>query len=250
MSLARAFTKRTKRPSHDLGRSGTVRDKISGPVGLVSTTNMLAYNAPDIRSTSASSSESPRRVSNESASSRGTSQSSNSHGGFLSSPNTTSPELSPIMPEPNHLSTYFAVPGSKMMNDTPVPAVPAIPTRALSHNKKSSQDLRSKPSRSRMAPPPTSISHSHHSTASTSSSRSHDHPSHPFSNELAQVNEVAEGFGLQNSVWDEEEQLLRTKGLFKFSVEDYLLEIEGVYGSGPYGSSSPYSAPTQTSAWI
>lgn len=54
--------------------------------------------------------------------------------------------------------------------------------------------------------------------------------SHPFGKELEQVNEVAEDFGVSDSVLDEEEQLLRRKGLKKFAAGDYMLEIEGLYG--------------------
>jgi len=54
--------------------------------------------------------------------------------------------------------------------------------------------------------------------------------SHPFGKELEQVNEVAEDFGVSDSVLDEEEQLLRRKGLKKFGVVDYMMEIEDLYG--------------------
>jgi hypothetical protein len=53
---------------------------------------------------------------------------------------------------------------------------------------------------------------------------------HPFSKELEQVNEVAEEFGGLNLL-DDEERILYDKGLKKFSVEDYLVEVEELYGS-------------------
>lgn len=52
---------------------------------------------------------------------------------------------------------------------------------------------------------------------------------HPFGKELAQVNEVAEEFGAA-AFLEEEEQELRSQGLMKFSVNDYLDEISGLYG--------------------
>lgn len=52
---------------------------------------------------------------------------------------------------------------------------------------------------------------------------------HPFSRELDKVNEVAEDFG-GLPVLDEEEQILLSKGLKKFSAEEYLMEIEDLYG--------------------
>jgi len=53
---------------------------------------------------------------------------------------------------------------------------------------------------------------------------------HPFGKELAQVNEVAEEFGAVASVLDEEEELLLSKGLYKFGVDDYINEIQALYG--------------------
>jgi hypothetical protein len=51
---------------------------------------------------------------------------------------------------------------------------------------------------------------------------------HPFGNELAQVTELVEEYGVQSrmQVIDEEEQELISKGLFKFDAEDYMHEIE------------------------
>jgi len=55
-------------------------------------------------------------------------------------------------------------------------------------------------------------------------------PGHPFRKELAQVNEVAEEFGLVSANLVQEEQDLVSRGLQKFTVEDYLDEIQGMYG--------------------
>lgn len=54
-------------------------------------------------------------------------------------------------------------------------------------------------------------------------------PTHPFGNELAQVNEVAEEFGGSSALLDEEEEEMRTKGLKKFNAEDYVSEILGLW---------------------
>jgi hypothetical protein len=69
-------------------------------------------------------------------------------------------------------------------------------------------------------------------------------PNHPFGNELAQVNEVAEEFGGAGALYDEEEQEMRMKGLMKFAAEDYVNEILGLCG-GVYegrlgGMASPW----------
>ena len=48
--------------------------------------------------------------------------------------------------------------------------------------------------------------------------------------ELAQVNEVAEEFGLVSTNLIKEEQDLISRGLRKFGVQEYLEEIQGLYG--------------------
>lgn len=70
---------------------------------------------------------------------------------------------------------------------------------------------------------------------------------HPFGPELAQVTELAEEIGANESTMsDEEEQYLIDNGLCKFSVDDYLDEIQGYFGAGALGNPySPFSA-----AWI
>jgi hypothetical protein len=105
---------------------------------------------------------------------------------------------------------------------------PIIPKRALSHTKRSHQELARKRSVSRMSPPPLNAPRS---TPAIRASQDFFQPEpHPFSKELEQVNEVAEEFGGLNLL-DDEERILYDKGLKKFSVEDYLVEIEDLYGS-------------------
>lgn len=68
--------------------------------------------------------------------------------------------------------------------------------------------------------------------------------SHPFGNELAQVSELAEEYGLtpqKMQVIDAEEQELLTRGLFKFRAEDYMSEIQGLFQSA-FGESRPAMA--------
>lgn len=59
-------------------------------------------------------------------------------------------------------------------------------------------------------------------------------PDHPFGKELAKVNEIAEEFGATSGLMEEEEQEILSKGLHKFSVEDYINEIAGLYGGGVF----------------
>jgi hypothetical protein len=68
-------------------------------------------------------------------------------------------------------------------------------------------------------------------------------PSHPFVKELAQVNEVAEEFGLVSASLIKEEQDLISRGLRKFGVEDYVGEILGHNGGVYEGKIGPMANP-------
>jgi hypothetical protein len=68
-------------------------------------------------------------------------------------------------------------------------------------------------------------------------------PNHPFGKELAQVNEVAEEFGLVSTNFVKEEQDLISRGLKKFGVQDYLDEIQGLYGGVFEGKLGPMANP-------
>ncbi|PYH99973.1 hypothetical protein BO71DRAFT_86784 [Aspergillus ellipticus CBS 707.79] len=234
MALARAFTKRSKRPevsgpipyreAHPKFSSGTInRDKISAPVELLSTTNMLAYNAPDIHSTTSSSTSSLQSPDDSELSFTQRS---------FGSPLTT-PDDSPI--DPNPLPSYFpkrsatvtSHPRSSTSTSSSAEA-PLVPKRALSHTKRSHQELARQRSLSRLSPPPLNSMRS--SPAIRQTQESYRPEPHPFSKELEQVNEVVEEFG-GTRVLDEDELILRDKGLRKFTVDDYLVEIEDLYGS-------------------
>ncbi|KXJ95940.1 hypothetical protein Micbo1qcDRAFT_29982 [Microdochium bolleyi] len=269
MSLARAFTtRRGKQPSVDMGfipqrsntsargRTDSIRNKISAPMGLTHTTNMLAYNAPDLYPKSA-----------------GSTTSSRSDDESDTATNASSPPTSPDVgttpdraesPEPNHLSCYFTAPGQKAFPST-APA-PAIPKRAPSHTKKASMDnlaghvstrLSNQSSNSASTKSSSVVSRSASiSTTSTSASalspalkspapsapptpshsvrrRTAERPelTHPFGQELAQVSEIAEEFGIREKIQitDEEEKELSAKGLFKFQAEDYINEVQSIF---------------------
>ncbi|KAK2807541.1 hypothetical protein FQN50_005409 [Emmonsiellopsis sp. PD_5] len=253
MSLSRAFTKRQKpivvsspmpfREGQQKFASGTIkRNKISAPVELLSTTNLLAYNAPDLQKSSPNlkkSSVSPANSSSSSFRSAEDSDVTNSSRGSstpVTSPDMSSGEASPIAPEPNHLSSYFdPVKRSNTHHHSRSSASssthsPLLPQRSLSHTKKSHQELARQRSNSKTTPPPTSLSHSHTPRLSQERIKPiQESTPHPFGKELEQVNEVAEEFGGIQSVFAEEEQMLVKKGLRKFAVEDYILEIEDLY---------------------
>ena len=83
---------------------------------------------------------------------------------------------------------------------------------------------------SRMSPPPTAITGANVVRNSADMFSSAVDHSHPFGQELAQVSEVAEEFGAA-AILDQEEREMMDKGLQKFGVEDYMTEIEAMFGS-------------------
>ncbi|KAK2004130.1 hypothetical protein LX36DRAFT_10584 [Colletotrichum falcatum] len=297
-SLSRAFTTRRVKNSIDLSdasrgkersnilqRSKTtkaqpiIRHKISAPMELVHTTNMLSYNAPDIR---------PRAGTDTSSNSsrKSTDEDSESSKSAASSP-PTSPDVAPyeLTKEPNHLSCYFVAPGVPM-NKPKSPEVPTIPNRAPTHTKQASYDsvarqrslsLMSKASdktvsskasmtfSSRASSGSSAASTmSHHSISPTmktplppmpSPAFQHQSPrqervaeSHPFGRELAQVTEIAEEFGIKDDVMYEEERLLRAEGLYKFAADDYLSEVQSLFPNFFTDSHAPQR--TMATAWI
>ena len=181
MSLARAFTKRREKrvtdaaslnsfsvPQTPIRSSPSVRDsvrminrtQISAPVALLSTTNMLSYNAPDIavyraqkkaetvRQVSSSSSSTHSSNGDESDRSSISNQTKDSLLTDNSSVDYSPTERSPS-PSENHLSRYFpntkTVRRSVSANDmvqreststTSTSESPAIPQRAPSHSKR------------------------------------------------------------------------------------------------------------------
>ncbi|KAG4414986.1 hypothetical protein IFR04_011860 [Cadophora malorum] len=240
MSLSRAFTtrrnakmddaalKRNLTTKHSFG-SSLRQIKISAPVELLSTTNMLSYNAPDLYpSSGASRSSQSGDESDRSPSNRSTP---------MTSPDNSSVESSP---KPNHLSCYFGT-SKSIASDTDAPL---IPKRSPSHTKKLSVER----SASRMS----ASRKGSMSTARSSINMFAANPDvveqHPFGNELAQVSELAEDFGISKerlAVVDEEEQELVSRGLFKFRAEDYMSEIQGLFMS-TFGD----SRPAMSSMWI
>lgn len=226
---------------------GTIkRDMISLPTELISTTNVQALTAPDIRSVSASSSGSSVSSSNDS-------DFSTIDRSFLSQTNTDdssvdgSSPATPITPAMESSRPFFdaknPIPSPVVITSESIPAVPAVPQRAPSHSKNVHVRLSHKKSTQRMSPPPTNLDKpAIRSTAKIFSISLN--PSHPFGKELAKVNEVAEEFGVASTLMDEEEQEILSKGLYKFSVEDYINEIVGLYGgSGFDGKLRPMANP-------
>lgn len=197
-SISRAFTTRRNKLSIDQKngadgipqRSNTtkaqmggnsIRSKISAPVQLIHTTNMLSYEAPDLfPKKSASPLASPR---SDDESDTNTNRSSASTP--PTSPDTPFPEKRTDSPEPNHLSCYFMPPNQAMgsapsTGETPAPL---IPKRAPSHTKKNYDSLgrnrsisRASDLSTRTASTKASFTFSRSSSASTSASTTSSHP--------------------------------------------------------------------------
>lgn len=228
MSLARAFTKRMKRGDDSglsrLGRGNTVkntpaiRPQISSPIEFLSTTNVHALNAPDIRKVSDSSSNS-----SSAGSVVDSDFSSMFDRSFLTNGDNDSTPSTPITP-PQESKGFFEATIESM------PEAPKIPQRAPSHSKKAHVELSRKRSMQRLSPPPTSLNRSSSVRDTTRIEEEINMEPHPFGAELAKVNEVAEEFRGSTILLDEEEQFMASQGLCKFGVMDYLEEIAGLYG--------------------
>ncbi|KAF1975874.1 hypothetical protein BU23DRAFT_69562 [Bimuria novae-zelandiae CBS 107.79] len=287
MSIARSFTKRMKRPTNDVpaspalppARSQSVRSpglaidrsKISAPVALVSTTNMLSYNAPDIVPVKTPS---PSSISTHSADDSDHSLSTRSRASSHASRDTltdaSSVGSSPTSPTPNHLSGYFAAANPHIRKSASSgnirksasfsnlqqlkeqveeePAVPAIPERALSHSKRAHERLAQKRSLQNMSRGhSTRSSREHRASVDMFNSATIKEEAHPFGKELEQLNEVAEEFG--NAVHEAELEAdldaMRKRNLAAFCAADYLAEIQPLFAMRFGGVPQP--APM---AWI
>ena len=271
MSLARGFTKRMKRPeapntspsSPPLNRTvknaslQIDRAKISAPVALVSTTNMLSYNAPDIvplqkvpsEASAHSADDSDHSVSTRSRASSQASRDTLTDASSVSS-------SSPTSPAPNHLSGYFAAANKNLRKSassgqlqqlkesreewSAMPQVPAIPERALSHSKRAHERLAQKRSLQHLP--------RHEKRASVDMFRDAiQEEKHPFGKELEQLSEVVEEFNgvVRDAEMEADLALIRERNLAIFCAADYLAEIQPLFSSR-FNS----HRPTAPLAWI
>ncbi|RMZ80249.1 hypothetical protein DV738_g2752, partial [Chaetothyriales sp. CBS 135597] len=244
MSLARALTKRIRREEPAVTTSangqiryapGTIRrEMISAPTELLSTTNVQALTAPDIN---------PRSVSAKSSSSSVGSSVDSTFStidrGFLNSTDDSSIDIpspsSPLTPLSEHNKEFFnmkPIPAPGLLSGEPTLSSPAVPMRSPSHSKQAHVEMSRNKSVLRRTPPPESIDNLVvRNSTEMFGPTSQDHP---FGRELAKVNEVAEDFGAIAAILEEEEQELATKGLYKFSVDDYINEIMDLYHGGVF----------------
>lgn len=268
MSLARAMTRRMRRaeiPSSPPARASSMRDsnqridrnRISSPVALLSTTNMLSYNAPDIATMRHASSSSSSTLSHSSAEESDHTLSSNRSRETLT--DASSVDSSPTSPEPNHLSCYFpatqpphrsASSGNLFRKSELTEKVPAVPERAVSHSRRAHERVAHKRSLQNMKPP-SSLHMRERSSREHRTSfdmfKGTIEEGHPFGKELEQLNEVVEEFGgvVMDVEMEEDIASMSQKGLAKLRATDYLDEIQPLY-SGLF-ESRYLSMPT---AWI
>lgn len=249
MSLARAFTTRRKNSegnSSFLGRYASQRSptkpsisriQISKPVALISTTNNLCYDAPDIAGTSPIASN--RDFSSASSVGSSAADDSDASSASVRSRDTftdaSSVDECPTSPEPNHLSCYFkpsvysdvsrsnSVRTSRTSFDAPV-----IPKRAASHSKKAHVQVSRQRSVARKNSPPSTATDMTRDTLDFFNP--HTTAAHPFGEMLEQLNEVAEEFGsvVRDAEADADRAFMDFHGLGQFSASDYMMEISDV----------------------
>ncbi|KAF1912501.1 hypothetical protein BDU57DRAFT_459127 [Ampelomyces quisqualis] len=264
MSLARAMTRRVKRsevPSSPPAQSQPVKNpttqidraKISLPVALVSTTNMLSYNAPDIAnlnmthiSCSTASTHSSAEDSDHSAST------TRSRASTVGSRDTTltdasSVESSPTSSAPNQLSGYFSSGGKHLRKSASISSLqrvkeeivdptPAIPQRALSHSKRAHERLAAKRSNGNIGSGGSlgSLRHLREQRSSVDMFNSSiTEEGHPFSRELQQLNEIVEEFGgvIRDAEAEADWTVMRSKNLAAYCAADYLSEIQPLFNN-------------------
>jgi hypothetical protein len=190
-----------------------------------------ALTAPDIRTASGSSTGS---ISSSNDSDFSTIDRSFLNNASDASSIDSSGPATPVTPANEGSRSFFdvkqPVPSLPTIASSPAFDTPAIPTRAPSHSKKAHVELSRKRSIQRMSPPPNTITARPVVRSSADMFNSNTDFNHPFGNELAQVNEIAEEYGATARSLDEEEQEILSKGFYKFRVEEYLDEIAGLYG--------------------
>lgn len=254
MSLVRAFTTKRNKPedtktSAYVGRAASqrggkpvFRSQISAPVALVSTTNPLSYDAPNIAGTfpigySSTTSQSPRSSEGDDSDASTLSIDSNTDASSVEDSPLTSPEL-----EPNHLSCYFkpavntATPTRSPSSSTrPSFDAPSIPQRVPSHSKKAHEFVHRKRSVQRLMSPPASVIRHSNEMFSPPQEEAVEAPKehHPFSSELAKLDEAVEDITLvvRDAEEDEDAAVMSSwgkYGLAKFDVAAYLLEIDAL----------------------
>jgi hypothetical protein len=208
MSFGRTLTKKSSRHalSTDTKRHSISKNKISSPVALLSTTNMITYTAPPLRNSLSTGS-----ISSDSATSSGAGSPTS-----IKSPMFSEDEP----PASNHLSTYFTSAA------LPPPPVRSQSTREIKKSKSSGSLARPRHPSMPPAPPQTKVTVQWPPTAQPPKElhSSRGYSGNPFGAELAQVAEMTEEIAGMH-VLDAEEEFMLSRGLQKFRADDYMDEI-------------------------
>lgn len=252
MSLVRALTNKYKESpfgsNGHLGRATSGRNvkpvhraQISGPIALVSSTNTLTHDAPDIVSRPSYAS---RNVSGSSSRSSGE-ESDASSISLNTTTDASSIDTSPIEPEPNHLSCYFRNASDTKSPTASMSEAPVVPSRVASHSKKAHEFIHRKRSVQRMMSPPSTRPSSSEMFSGYNNSVSEVSKETPFDNELAQLDEVQEelNHAVRDAETDADLYAMQSRGLATFAASDYMSEIQDLI-------SLTFMAEAAPVAWI
>jgi len=217
---------------------GVDRSLISPPVALLSTTNMLSYNAPDIAVARGLRKASSSISSGSSANSADDSDVSSTRDRSRDTYNTdtssveNSPTASPTPPESNSYFQHSKQPSTARrsisasdLRAQSASTSPQIPQRAPSHSKQAHELLAKKRSLQHM---------SGHSTHSASGASTRDHRTsadraHPFGRELAQLDEIAEEMLGAAAARDADAAVMAAKNLATCAAADYIAELAPLF---------------------
>lgn len=267
MSLVRAFTTRRHRSEkfqnpflsraasqRSPNKVSTLRSQISAPVALISTTNNLCYESPDIAGTSpiamAGNFSSSSSVTSSSVADDSDASSTSIHSRDTLT-DASSVDEGPSSPEPNHLSCYFkpsvytdVTDSQSVMSGRQSFDAPIVPQRAASHSKRAHVQLSRQRSVQRKTPPPESAQE----LTRDSIDFFHSGSSHPFGKELEQLNEVAEEFNsvVRDAEADADRVFMQAHGLASFSSYDYRFEISDLLSVAFEEESTPF----EQAGWI
>jgi hypothetical protein len=234
MSLVRAFTTKAKdhaspftgRSPSQRGAKPIKRAQISSPVALISTTNPISYDAPDIAGTKPIQTRILDTSTSNSAGDDSDAPSLSFDGSNTDASSIGDSPITPAEPEPNHLSCYFKPANeSKQSMEAPV-----IPTRVPSHSKKAHERIHRKRSVQRLMSPPASMVRRNSADffSAHSMQMAEETPQeNPFGNELAQLDAVQEEIShtVRVAAEDEDRSSMDAAGLAYFHVGDYMTEI-------------------------
>ncbi|QIW95671.1 hypothetical protein AMS68_001189 [Peltaster fructicola] len=252
MSLMRSLTTRRKpevadtpimirRAATQRGGRPVPRAQISPPIALVSTTNMLSFNAPNIAGTK------PIEY-NSSSSSEESDENVSVHSQDTDPTDLSSAEASPT--SASHLNQFFQKEELNSSADTS----PILPSRAPSHSKLAHETLsrqrsinraRSPSAQGRMPKSPSmrpprspsaqgrGVSRTRLRTSGSALLTPTPHfidssPESPFSKEMAQLDAVTEEFGSSQSEEEADALWMKSRDLACFVANDYLNEIDGL----------------------